>query len=56
MNQDIQTFLSLVVDKVSKNVQIVTPESLGQSYMLHISSDRMSGKDCISTNWSSSTP
>lgn len=47
MDKDMESYLTLVADKVSKNIQVVSKEDLGQDYMLHISSDRMSNKPYI---------
>lgn len=35
--QDLEDYLEQLSDKVQRNVEIVTPESLGQNFMLHIS-------------------
>ncbi len=44
MNTELETFLSLSIDKVNKNVEIISKDQLGQDYMLHISPDNMHNK------------
>ncbi len=47
MKPSMELFLKLTIDKVAKNVTVVTKEELGQDFMLHISPVKMNNKPYI---------